>query len=160
LRSAPVVLRSGGAVDHFGDSVAGAADVNADGYADILVGDPISDGSDLVGKAYLFLGGPSGPAMPSVTLEGADNKGATGGDYFGYSLAGAGDIDRDGHSDIVVGAFSSHSSAGRAYIFAGTGTGASLVPAVVLDSPTGASAVFGYCVAMNRSGAACDMESL
>jgi hypothetical protein len=51
---------------YFGRALAGAGDVNGDGYADVLVGAPFDSGG---GRAYLYEGGLSGlPSSPSQTL--------------------------------------------------------------------------------------------
>ena len=44
------------------------------------------------------------------------------GDQLGYSVASAGDVDNDGHSDLIIGAFGNDteaSGAGSAYVFSG-----------------------------------------
>lgn len=52
---------------HYGDRVAGARDLNADGFPDIIVGSPTFDTSR--GRAYVYCGAIAGPpSMPSVTL--------------------------------------------------------------------------------------------
>ena len=45
-------------LDGAGSAVAGAGDVNGDGYDDILIGAPSDDVNDHAGQAYLILGGP------------------------------------------------------------------------------------------------------
>jgi hypothetical protein len=107
----------------FGHSVAPAGDVNGDGLSDLLVGDPLHLGTFLGGQAYLFGGGPGGlSATPSWTVEGEDAV-----DDFGRSVATAGDVNRDGFSDMLVGAngvnVGAWRDAGRAYLYYGGPTG-------------------------------------
>lgn len=110
--------------DRAGSSVAGAGDVNADGYADFLVGaDGNSDGGSQAGAVYLLLGGTS---LASASLSAADAE-YTGkaGDYAGAgtSVSGAGDVDADGHDDILIGAVGNADggfSAGAAYLVLGS----------------------------------------
>ena len=73
----------------FGAAVAGAGDVNDDGFPDLLVGAPGCDhGQADEGCAYLYLGGPTGPALtPAWAVE--SNQAAS---EFGKSLAGVGDV--------------------------------------------------------------------
>jgi hypothetical protein len=87
-------------LQHFGVSVAGAGDVNGDGYDDVIVGSPHYDSSKVdVGKAYLYLGSPSGLLKsPSWTSIGKNYAN----DWYGYSVAGAGDVNADGYDDWIV----------------------------------------------------------
>lgn len=45
--------------------------------------------------------------------------GATYADYFGSSLAYAGDVNGDGFSDVIIGAYQHNSQTGAAYIYYG-----------------------------------------
>src|SRR5688572_29199624 len=82
----------------FGTAVAGAGDVDADGYADVIVGATDSNGaSTQVGLAQVF-SGHDGRLL--FTFRGSTR----GGDAFGNAVGGAGDVDGDGHDDVVVGA--------------------------------------------------------
>jgi len=127
----------------FGYSVASAGDVNGDGYADVLVGNNVNGSSK--GKVYLYLGSGSGLATtPAASLADpalADNS-------FGYSVASAGDVDGDGYSDVLVGAYGTSSGQGRAYLYRGSASGLAAAPAATLTDPaTTTSDSFGYSVA-------------
>jgi len=96
------------ALAHFGQSVAGAGDVNGDGYADVLVGAPDYEAPAEEageGAAFLWCGSPAGlgaNGTPSNADWSADSDQAAAG--FGWSVAGAGDVDGDGFADLLVGA--------------------------------------------------------
>lgn len=107
LDSLPDLVLSGeSAGDEFGRAVAGLGDLDGDGFADLGVGAPRRDCLDPpaenVGRAYVFLGGdPGGPAPPdSVPDWVLDGTGA--GDYFGWSIAGLGDVNGDLAPDVGV----------------------------------------------------------
>ena len=93
-------------IDTSGYSVAGAGDVNGDGYSDILLGAyENGDCAFLAGHTYLILGNPSGWAMDTdLSASDASFFGETEYDYSGCSVAGAGDVNGDGYDDILIGA--------------------------------------------------------
>ena len=111
--------------DEAGSGVAAAGDVDADGYADLLVGSRYEDsGGSKAGAAYLLLG----PVTGSLSLSAADAKliGEADGDKAGEAVAGGGDLDVDGHDDLLVGAEwedSAATAAGAAYLVYGSITG-------------------------------------
>ena len=85
--------------DQYGASVSSAGDVNGDGYDDVIVRAPFSNGSSYIGRAYVYLGSPSGiSATPSATLTAEE-----GVYFFGASVSSAGDINGDGYGDVIVG---------------------------------------------------------
>jgi cysteine-rich repeat protein len=104
--------------DMFGASVAGAGDVNADGFADLVVGAPHASGAAAdSGRLYLFLGAATLDATADLVVDGQ-----AAGDLFGTSVAAAGDLDADGFADVAVGAPGSGAAApgaGRAYVLRG-----------------------------------------
>ncbi len=102
----------------FGTSVGYAGDVNNDGFSDIVVGGRyLGNDPSFKGRAYVYWGGSLPDATPDVTLIG-ENKD----DRFGTAVAGIGDVDGDGHDDILVGAYLSDGSGtdnGRVYLYPG-----------------------------------------
>jgi len=107
--------------DYFGRDVAGAGDVNGDGHSDVFVGAYYADhqGSDS-GSAYVFLGSAAGVDPASEYR--LDARDAAPDSLFGWSVSGAGDLDSDGLSDLVVGAYLDGDE-GAAYVFYGSSSG-------------------------------------
>ncbi len=138
LSSSPATTLTGDQYALFGAAIAGACDVNGDGYADIIVGAAgTSMNSDNPpyppGQAFVYFGGPSGITSANV-MELTINT-PTDGNAFGASVACAGDVGGTGYAGVIVGAPASHAtdaggqgSGGAAYVFFGaahfTGTGA------------------------------------
>lgn len=147
------------AADRFGAAVAGAGDVNRDGYGDLIIGAPTAGvaGVGNAGTATIFLGRdlPSAPVRSTVLLGGA------AGDRFGIAVAGGGDCNADGFTEVVVGADRADPmgrlDGGEAYVHFGRATGIRVMPDVPMLG-TAAGDNFGRAVAMigdyNGDGAA------
>jgi len=117
--------------DWAGISVAGAGDVNNDGFDDIVIGASLGDdGGDNAGEAYVIFGKATGFGTIDLTnlAAGAGFKiqGESNFDNAGYSVSGAGDVNGDGFHDIIISAPWSDngvSDSGRAYVIFGKETG-------------------------------------
>jgi hypothetical protein len=91
----------------FGWAVSGLADVNHDGAADAIIGEPFPDR----GTTWV-LSGATGAVLRSFEGE--------PGDANGYAIADAGDTNRDGYHDVISGAPGQTAAAvGRAYLYSG-----------------------------------------
>uniref|UniRef100_A0A2I2ZFV1 Integrin alpha-6 n=1 Tax=Gorilla gorilla gorilla TaxID=9595 RepID=A0A2I2ZFV1_GORGO len=80
----------------FGIAVKNIGDINQDGYPDIAVGAPYDD----LGKVFIYHGSANGiNTKPTQVLKGISP-------YFGYSIAGNMDLDRNSYPDVAVGSLS------------------------------------------------------
>lgn len=135
--------------DYAGNSLAGVGDVDGDSIDDILISAYLEDtgGSD-AGAAYLILG----PASGEIDLSSADAKltGEYSGDHAGYLVGKAGDINADGYSDLLIGAYNSDAGgtdSGAAYVVLGPVSGTnSLSTATAKLTGEAASDYAGYSV--------------
>ena len=113
-----------------GVSVAGAGDVNGDGRADLLVGEHFAGnrGRAHAGSAYLLFGKdtPGSVDLGALGQAGLRIDGAATGDLAGWAVAGAGDVNGDGRTDVVVGApqadGNGRAGSGSAYVVFGKST--------------------------------------
>ncbi|MEL7497082.1 MAG: FG-GAP-like repeat-containing protein [Planctomycetota bacterium] len=96
--------------ERFGNSSVGCGDFNGDGDADLLVGAP---NGQKPGNAYVY----------SQTGERLFHfRGIAAGDQFGYEVSELGDIDGDGHADVLIGATGAAGKqprSGAVYVYAG-----------------------------------------
>ncbi|XP_061075326.1 integrin alpha-7 isoform X2 [Conger conger] len=118
-----------------------AADLNSDGWTDLVVGAPnfFDRKAEIGGAAYVFLN-PRGhweEARP-IRLNGAPDS------MFGLTVNRLGDLNQDGYEDLAVGApFDGH---GKVFIFHGSISGINTKPAQILDGESMGMSGFGYSI--------------
>ncbi len=113
--------------DGCGISISSAGDVNGDGISDFIIG--ANGARAYAGKTYVVFGSKKGWSSPIElsSLNGANGfilNGEAASDNSGFSVSGAGDINDDGISDIVIGASNASPSsdrdgAGKSYVIFG-----------------------------------------
>ncbi|MCA8956458.1 MAG: FG-GAP repeat protein [Planctomycetes bacterium] len=89
--------------------VSGAGDVDRDGFPDIVAGAPYANGS--TGQVVVF-SGRTGAVIWTL-------NGVSSGERFGFSVGDAGDVNRDGNADVIVGVPSGNAGTGQAVVFSG-----------------------------------------
>jgi hypothetical protein len=95
--------------DELGSGVEGIGDANGDGIPDIAASGPSASG-----VAYIY-SGRDGHVLQSFKSRRVD-------ELFGNHISGAGDLDGDGHADVIIGAPGKEgesTNAGHAYIYSG-----------------------------------------
>lgn len=105
----------------FGHSVASAGDIDGDGFADFVIGADAANGA--AGTAHLYLGSATPTTAdwngdsPAGRIDLTNPDGTTA--SFGYSVAGAGDVNGDGYADFLITALSANSNSGVAHLYFG-----------------------------------------
>lgn len=112
--------------NYLGQSISVSGDYNGDGKKDLLVGAwGNSENGPSAGKIYLVPGTAQGYAgdISGIQNLGATFVGEANLNYAGYSVSNAGDVNGDGASDILIGAYGNNTngaSAGKVYLLLGT----------------------------------------
>jgi hypothetical protein len=99
--------------ERLGQSIAAAGDVDMNGSADVIAGGPFYSSGGAIGRVQVY-GGPTGALLRELY--------GTGSSRFGTGVAGIGDVDLDGHDDLLVGAPGDDTTGadrGSATVFAG-----------------------------------------
>ncbi|XP_037370823.1 integrin alpha-7 isoform X2 [Talpa occidentalis] len=138
-RLVPEVLLAGERLTSgFGSSLA-VADLNNDGWTDLVVGAPyfFERQEELGGAVYVYMNqGGHWAGVSPLRLCGAPDS------MFGISLAVLGDLNQDGFPDIAVGApFDGH---GKVFIYHGSSLGVVVKPSQVLEGEAVGIKTFGY----------------
>ena len=131
----------------FGYSVGTAGDVNGDGYSDVIVGARFYDNGETdEGGAFVYHGGPTGLTTGSADWTAESDQADA---EFGVSVGAAGDVNGDGYSDVIVGAWlldNGETDEGRAFVYDGGSTGLTTGSADWTAESDQANAWFGYSV--------------
>jgi len=124
LAAADAIFTGINAGDRSGASLAGAGDINNDGYGDFLIGAlyATSDGFISAGETYLIYGS---AVLNSRSLSSADVTftGFMTSSFSGETISNEGDVNGDGFDNILIGASGASpdglSNAGEAYLLMG-----------------------------------------
>ena len=122
-------------------TVSSAGDFNGDGYSDILVGSHQYQNQNEIGHVMIFLGNSYVPLhTPSHIFRNTDVY-----RRFGYSISCAGDINKDGKSDVIIGIPCDRFSSDTGEVLIGYGTSSNTVSTLSIKGETGGDN-FGFSV--------------
>jgi hypothetical protein len=146
ITTAAIILESNQVNAYMGYAVSAAGDVNGDGFGDVIIGSPLFDnGLNNEGAAFVYHGSLSGINAAVAAVVESDQIDAR----MGYSVSAAGDVNGDGFSDVIVGAYAfdnGQNDEGAAFVYHGSAAGVNTTAAVILESNQ-ADAYLGYAVA-------------
>ena len=105
-------------------SVSDAGDVNGDGYDDVIIGDPAANNN--IGVSYVVYGNNNKLNIYASSLNYTQGYAIYGNQQvqgqLGLSVSSAGDVNKDGYADIIVGS-PFYGLAGQGYVIYGANTG-------------------------------------
>ena len=126
----------------FGSGIGGGGDVNGDGVADLVIGEPwFSETGFAQGRAHLFLGhaGSGIGTSPDRSIAGPFAPTAD----FGRDVVSSLDFNGDGFADILAGAYSTDPSGAFSLIWGNRGEGLAIRPQMLHLVGSGPLALLG-----------------
>jgi hypothetical protein len=130
-----------------GYSVSGAGDVNNDNYDDMIIGarKASPNNNDRAGESYVVFGGNNfNSSLDLASLNGSNGfvlPGIDAGDWSGWSVSGAGDVNNDNFDDLIIGARNASPNnnyrAGESYVVFGGNNFNSSLDLASLDGSNG-----------------------
>ncbi|MGE0113185.1 beta strand repeat-containing protein [Aquabacterium sp.] len=152
------VINGEAAGDRSGMRVSSAGDVNGDGLADVIVTAPSADTSAGIdaGKSYVVFGNSNTTAVDlsnvGTITHGFVINGEAASDRSGFGISTAGDINGDGLTDLIIGAYTadpaSGTDAGKSYVVFGK-TDVAAVELSDVTAGTGGFAINGQWASEN-----------
>jgi hypothetical protein len=125
---------AGPTMTSFGQAVSGAGDVNGDGYADVVVGNPNREAtvaSPVQGGAVVYFGSATGLSPSSaVTLP---TSGTSDEQDVGQFVTSAGDVDGDGLADVAIYGGLGTTDPQNVLVFMGSATSFGSTPGISLQ---------------------------
>lgn len=130
-------------------TIAGAGDVNGDGYADLLIGASRSvipsRGVTATGQVFIVFGKPQTTAVELSAVQNGTGgfviNGETLLDQAGAAISSAGDVNGDGLADIIVGApyldRNGQTDVGRSYVIFGKTDGTKVELSAIVNGTGG-----------------------
>jgi hypothetical protein len=139
LPNAPsqIISHPDGGDDLFGEELDRAGDLDGDGFEDVIVSSP--QFNSRAGRVYVYRGSAAGlSTTPAQTLTGGASN-----EYFGFSVAALGPIDRGSQLAIVVGAWGAAVRRGALSMFVNGGAPLIAIPAETAAN-NGLTPGYGY----------------
>lgn len=116
-------------------------DVNGDGLADVAIASKnlMETFGSSIGRIYVYQGSLVGlPSTPTTVIRGIKPA-----EWFGRTVASAGDVNGDGYADLLAGA----EGGDRVYLFLGGPDGVPTTPSATIVSPSKTEGDFGFSIA-------------
>ncbi len=127
---------------NLGAGMAGAGDVNGDGYDDVIVGAARWNGGLYdEGRVFVYYGSPAGLGATANWSAESNQYMA----YYGWAVSTAGDVNGDGYDDIIVGAGDfdhGQNNEGRTFVYLGSAAGLSCGAGCPVDATAAAAWTF------------------
>ncbi|MFH1463588.1 MAG: MopE-related protein [Pseudomonadota bacterium] len=129
LSTAWATLTGDASQDYAGDAIAGAGDVDGDGYDDFIVGVWGDDTAATNAGVAWVVHGPVASGTQALSAIGTGLTGELSADGAGFAVGSAGDVNGDGLADLLIGSTADDTagtSAGAAYLVLGPPSAGSL----------------------------------